>query len=473
MKHLILVCATLSCFEAQAFAAPPASKPNIIFILADDLGIPALGCTGGVYKTPHLDALAAGGMRFENCFSAPLCGPTRALLMTGRYAFRTGVRDNGLGAQATPEKDGCVALRLKEAGYATAVAGKWRQLSHFTTKEDGAKWGFDEFLIWGAGTPDDEDAPAVKAAKKAKKAAGEAKAKGDRYWSPDYNLNGGLLKDADKKYGPDVLHEFVVDFIKRHQDEPFFVYYPTPLIHGPILATPDSNQPGDGSKQKAKRANNSGEGSHYADNIAYLDKLIGKLVAELDSLKLREQTLIVFTGDNGSVPIGLVGGKPIDGKKGSLLEGGSRVPLIANWPGTTPAGVVRKDLVDFSDVHPTFVELAGAKPATDRKLDGHSFAPQLRGEAGQPREWVYVQLGDRRYVRGDRWKLTSNDEFFDMKEAPHRQIPVSIDTTDADALAARAKLQIALDQMKTEDTGDAPTKKKKGKKGNESATSTE
>ncbi len=141
----------------SSYAAAPA-KPNIIFILADDLGLPALGCCGGIYKTPHLDALAAGGTRFEQCLAAPLCAPSRAMLMTGRYAFRTGVTNNGAGAAATPQKDGCVALLMKQAGYVTAVAGKWRQLSHFTSKEDGAKWSFDEFLIWGAGQPDENEA---------------------------------------------------------------------------------------------------------------------------------------------------------------------------------------------------------------------------------------------------------------------------------------------------------------------------
>ena len=175
-------------------------------------------------------------MRFEQCFAAPLCAPSRALLMTGRYAFRTGVTDNGLGAAATPQKDGCVALLMKQAGYATAVAGKWRQLSHFTTKEDGAKWGFDEFLIWGAGQPDEDEA----GGRKKKRDADGAKAKPDRYWDPDYNLNGGTLPNAEGKYGPDVLNEFVIDFVRRHKDGPFFVYYPTPLIHGPILTTPDS-----------------------------------------------------------------------------------------------------------------------------------------------------------------------------------------------------------------------------------------
>ena len=187
-------------------------------------------------------------------------------------------------------------------------------------------------------------------------------------------------------------------------------------------------------------------------------------------MKLREKTLSVFTGDNGSVPIGLVGGQSVDGKKGTMLEGGSRVPLIANWLGTTPAGVVRKDLVDFSDLHPTFVELAGAKPAEGRTLDGRSFAPQLRGEKGQPREWAYVHLGNRRYVRSDRWKLTGDGEFFDMKDAPHRQIPVAADTSDADAKTARTKLQAALDGPLAADPDSPMPPKKKAKKNKTAST---
>ncbi len=254
-------------------------------------------------------------------------------MLTGRYAFRTGVRTNGLGAQATAEKDGCVALRLKEAGYATAVAGKWRQLSHFTTKEDGVKWGFDEFLLWGANVRDDDaDADATKAAKKAQKAAGEAKR--SRYWAPDYNLNGKMLSDVDKKYGPDVLHEFVVDFIQRHKDEPFFVYYPTPLIHGPILATPDSKEPGDDKQKKAKLVTNAGEGSHYADNIAYLDKLIGKLVAHLDALKLREKTLSCSPATTAASPLAWLAAKRSMARRARCLKAaaGYRYSSIGQAP---------------------------------------------------------------------------------------------------------------------------------------------
>jgi arylsulfatase A len=231
-----------------------------------------------------------------------------------------------------------------------------------------------------------------------------------------------------------------------------------PLVHSPILATPDSPKKKNIAidKKTAK-----GGGGYYAANIAYMDKLVGKLVDELDRLGIRENTLIVFTGDNGSVPIGTINGRPIDGKKGDLLEGGSRVPLIASWPGTTPKGVIIDDLIDFSDMLPTFADLAGARLPSERKIDGRSFAPQLKGAKGQPRDWVYIQLGEKRYVRSDRWKLNNDGEFFDMKDAPFRQLLIPGDTNDAAARAARMQLQSVLDGLKAE--GSAPSKKRKKK----------
>jgi arylsulfatase A len=411
---------------AAAPSGTAATRPNIIFILADDYGIPGVGCYGGVYKTPNLDALADGGLRFANCFAAPLCGPSRALCMTGRYAFRTGVVDNGTGARAHPKTEISIARVLRQAGYATAVAGKWRQLSHFQTKADAEAWGFDEFLTWG--TAD----------------AG----KGDRYWNPLYNHNGTLLPDTKGKYGPDLLHDFVVDFARRHRDRPFFIYYPTPLIHGPILRTPDS--PADHT-QKAQL---------YADNVAYLDKLVGRLVADLERLELRERTAIVFTGDNGSVGTGTIHGRPVDGNKGDLKEGGSRVPLIVQWPGVVPAGRVCDDLVDFSDFYPTFVELAGAKLPPGVTIDGRSFAPRLLGTPAKPREWVYLQLGQKYYIRDARWKLTGDGAFFDMHEAPDREIAVTGDADPA-AAAARTRLQQALANLVPADLDKNPPSDRK------------
>ena len=188
----------------------------------------------------------------------------------------------------------------------------------------------------------------------------------------------------------------------------------------------------------------------YADNLAYMDKQVGLIVKELERLKLRQKTLIVFSGDNGTAakfPT-TVDGKSISGHKGQMLEGGSRVPLIANWPGVTPSGKVLEDLIDFSDLYPTFAEVAGAPMPTRLPLDGQSFAPQLHGQAGKPRQWIYVQLGDKWYVRSPGWKLTQSGELFDMKNAPFVERAVAADTKDADARAAREKLQKVLDTLK-------------------------
>ena len=201
MKHILTVIALLLAPLAALHAAStprPATKPNIIYILADDFGLPDIGCYGSAYKTPHLDLLAAGGTRFEYCFAAPLCAPTRAMGMFGRYGFRTGVTDNGLGAAATPQSEVCIAKVLKQAGYATAVAGKWSDLEYLVTREDAAKWGFDEFMIWGERWEENGEQ------------TGRA-----RYWGPDYNHNGKILSGDKSKFGPDLLHGFVVDFIRR------------------------------------------------------------------------------------------------------------------------------------------------------------------------------------------------------------------------------------------------------------------
>jgi arylsulfatase A len=196
---------------------------------------------------------------------------------------------------------------------------------------------------------------------------------------------------------------------------------------------------------------------------------VGQLVAELDKLGLREKTLIVFTADNGTARFGadrsLLNGRQINGQKGSMLEGGSRVPLIVNWKGTAPAGRVSNDLVDFSDFFPTFSEVAAAKMPQGVTFDGRSFVPQLRGEKGTPREWIYVQLGARWYVREQGFKLTESGELFNMSDAPFVEQPVAADTKDQSALAARARLQAVLDKLSPATGKTAPPGEKKAKAG--------
>jgi len=390
------------------FAAPAASKPNIILIFSDDVGLGNIHCTGGSFKTPNIDALAAGGTIFEYSYATPLCGPSRCQVLTGRYPFRTGLISNNSHDAVAPGREIMIPTVMKKAGYVTASVGKWGQVAL-----GPGEWGFDEYLVFpGSG----------------------------RYWrsqSPNYKQNCEQKNLPEGKYLPDLMHDFLVDFINRHKEGPFFIYYPMSHMHGPILRTPDS-KPGADNDQL------------YTDNNEYMDKLVGKLMAELDRLKLREKTLVIFTGDNGTARFGVeaatVNGKAISGQKATMLEGGSREPLIVNWPGTTPAGKVNHDLTDFSDFFVTFAELGGAKLPEGVTLDGRSFAPQIKGEKGTPRDWVYVELNGRSYVRDARYKLTNGGELFDLREAPFKEISVAKDTEDAGAIASRKKLQEILDQ---------------------------
>ncbi|MCU0917654.1 MAG: sulfatase-like hydrolase/transferase [Planctomycetes bacterium] len=398
----------------KAARAKPAGKPNIVFIFGDDWGLDNTGCYGSDRhkdRTPQIDALAAGGIRFERCYSTPLCGPTRCQINTGRYPFHTGGLTNQTAGQPLSKDEYPLARILTEAGYDTCHLGKWRQVG-----ETPGDWGFGEYIT---------DPTA-----------------GGWYWQKSYTKNGQLIETPEEIYYPDVCHEYALEFLRRHaasgsaSGQPFYLYYASHFVHGPILRTPDS-KPGETDPVAL-----------YNDNIAYLDKQVGSLVAELDKLGLRENTMIVFSTDNGTVgQPNSIGGRTINGVKGTMLEGGSRVPFLVNWKGVAPAGRVLKDLVDFSDLLPTFVEVAGAKLPASRKYDGRSFAPQIRGRKGTPREWIFVQLGSRWYVRDDGWKLNQAGELFDMKDSPFVEQLVPADTKDQAAVAARRRLQAVLDQL--------------------------
>jgi arylsulfatase A len=329
--------------------------------------------------------------------------------LTGRYPFHTGHNSNQSRLSIDPKSEIMIPTVLKKAGYATCSIGKWGQI-----QLGPGEWGFDEYLVYpGSG----------------------------RYWrqqTETYTVNGKKVELGDKHL-PDLMHDFAADFIAKHKDQPFFLYYPMSHMHGPIVRTPES----------AKGAD---KDQLYVDNNNYMDKLVGRLMDVLDKHQLREKTLVIFTGDNGTATFGVekatVDGKAISGRKATMLEGGSRVPLLVQWPGHTPAGKVNNDLVDFSDFFATFAELAGAELPKGVIYDSHSFAPQVEGKKGTPREWVYVELNGKSYVRDERYKLTARGELFDLSEAPFKEIPVDSDTTDGKAVAARKALQSVLDDHK-------------------------
>ncbi|MEI8088879.1 MAG: sulfatase-like hydrolase/transferase [Opitutaceae bacterium] len=402
----------VTCLLALGASLPAATpnKPNIIFILADDYGVGEVSAYGADnYKTPNIDALARGGTRYTHAYTPSLCGPSRATILTGRYLFRTGATNQDATGRFTPAAETMMPTILKPAGYITAAVGKWGQLPL-----GPGEFGFDQYLKFqGSGA----------------------------YWNTQekaktYLVNGIVTPLKDKEYLPDVMDRFVTDFITKNHDKPFYIYYSLSHVHTEILPTPDS-------------APNSKD--IYADNVKYMDKLVGKLIAELERQHLRENTLIVFFGDNGTAngraDKAMIGGRRLDGAKGSMLEGGSLEPLIVNWPGVTPAGKVRGDMIDSTDFVPTFAEIAGAKLPEKKIIDGRSFAASIRGESKQAREWVYLQLARQWYARSASWKLTQSGELFDMSDSPFSEKLVSADTKIPAAIAARQQLQAALDQL--------------------------
>lgn len=404
---------------AVATARAQSSKrpPNIVLILADDLGYECLGCNGAVsYKTPNLDRLAATGLRFTNAHSTPLCTPTRVQLMTGKYNFRNYTEFGSL-----PQGESTFAHMMRNAGYATAVAGKWQlagAIEGTAYKGQGTlpeEAGFDEHCLW------------------------QVKDRGSRYWNPTVQENGKLHPVQEGKYGPDLFGRFAVDFIERHRDRPFFFYYAMALTHDPFVPTPQSES----HPPEQKNKNNT---RWFGDMVSYMDGIVGRIVAKIDELKLSNDTLIIFTGDNGTHPTITTMTKdgPYKGDKGNTTIAGTHVPLIARWTGRTPSGSTCDDLIDFTDFMPTMAELSRAKLPANHPRDGRSFAARLTGGKATPREWVFCDYNPRwgrfkpaRWVMNKRWKLYEDGRFFDIASDPREQVPITDRTPETEQTIGR------------------------------------
>jgi arylsulfatase A len=445
MKRIISVFISAWVFAGAIFAAAQ-PKPNIVFILADDLGFAEIGANGSDHlKTPNIDSLAKTGLRFNHFYTAPLCGPSRALILTGRYAFRTGaVTQDACGTIIREgEKAEIMAPSvLKKAGYASAMIGKWGQI---LPSGDAAQWGFDHVMSFKASGIYWNKAAAGNRIN-AYKLAGDKDGEGGVRANPGpYNINGRQRTMADTDYMPDLMHADAIEFLNQNKDKPFFLYYSLSFVHSQILPTPDSTPP-DLSTDADTRYR-----QIYADNITYMDKLVGNLLAELDRLKLRDNTVIMFMGDNGTAKANAdratIGGRRIIGQKGGMEEGGGLVPFVVSWPGVTPAGKLNENFADASDLLPTFAELAGAPLPENRIIDGKSLVPQIKGETKSARTWAFTQLGAHWHVREAGWKLNEEGQLFDMRNAPFEEIPVAADALDEASVAARKRLSAVLAEL--------------------------
>ena len=356
--------------EIDRVANPVASKPNIVFILADDLGYTDLGSYGAKeIKTPNLDKLAAEGMRFTDFYApAGVCTPTRASLMTGSYPKRVGLH---VGVLYPETKDGLnpseitIAELLKKEGYTTGCIGKWH-LGLLPEVKPNAQ-GFDYYY----GMP------------------------GPNHARSDLYRNEVLLKKNSEVEYDQITQDYTreaVSFIRKNKDKPFFLYLPHSAIHIPLYASKEFRR-------------HEGELGLYRDMTEELDWSCGEVMKELEKNGLLDNTIVVFTSDNGP---SAVAAPPLHGGKGSTWEAGFRVPMIARWPGMIPAGSVCHELTSMMDFYKTLARVAGAKVPTDRKLDGYDILPLLQGKrAKSPYDFLcyYGRDGELAAIRKGEWKL--------------------------------------------------------------------
>jgi len=390
LRYLItLVIAAVSCSYAQS------PTPNVLLILADDLGVECLSSYGGKsLKTPNIDQLAAQGMRFTLCFSHPYCSPSRGSLLTGRYPFQNGLKtvldqktkENVFLDPAQPS----FPRQLKQHGYATALVGKWHvSLEH--KHNTLTAFGFDHYQTWRIFDDNGQ--------------------KTTRYWNPYLMRDGKVIAaEIKERYGPDVDLEMILAFIRGQAkaNKPFLAYYSTCLPHFPWEPTPHSKEQGYRETVIGKK----GDPKYFPDMVAYLDQQIGTMLATLDVLGIAQNTIVIFLADNGT-DRDLVhqwgDGKKVSGGKGTLTDRGTHVPLIVRWPGRINEGSICDDLVDLTDFLPTLCELTGAALPT-QSIHGRSFAPQLLGKPSRPREWIHIQHENNRQIRNHNYMLNQNDE---------------------------------------------------------------
>jgi arylsulfatase A-like enzyme len=413
---------TLALFVATAALAAAAAQrpPNVVFFLADDLGRQDLGAYGSTfYETPNLDRLAREGAKFTDAYAAcPVCSPTRASIMAGVWPQRTGITDY-IGAPATPDAwkrntklrpapytdrlaldAPTLAKAMKAAGYATFFAGKWHLGPEGWWPENQ---GFDQNL---GGI--DRGGPYG----------------GKRYFSPYGNPR--LTDGPDGEHLPDRLATETANFIATNKDRPFFAYYSFYDVHTPLMARPDLQEKYEAKRARLGLAGKWGregprdvrlvqEHAVYAAMVEAMDLAVGKVLAKLDELGLRENTLVIFTSDNGGLSTSEgwpTSNLPLRGGKGWMYEGGIREPLLVRWPGVTAPGSTVAAPVSSPDFFPTLLDAAGAKPAPGQTLDGISLRAVLRGGAAPDRAlfWHYPHYGNQggapaAAIRRGPWKL--------------------------------------------------------------------
>jgi arylsulfatase A-like enzyme len=396
-----------SAFFSLTHSGKPETLPNVIIIMADDMGYECLGVNGSIeYHTPVLDDLAKQGMRFTRFHAQPLCTPSRVKLMTGLYNFRNYEHFGFL----NPDQYTFGTL-MKSAGYTTCVVGKWQLSGLYHGDPDSKnhrnpfKFGFDEFCLW-----------------QVTKRASE----GERYANPLIEQNGEIIAQEEDAYGPDIFSDYALDFISRNKNNPFFLYYPMVLVHDPFVPTPDSKT-WEVSDQRYTQ-----DTVYFTDMVSYTDKIVGKITGHLDRLGISENTMVMFLGDNGtsvriwsSTQSGMV-----QGAKGTTLNTATHVPFIIKWPAVIAPGTVNDDLLGIQDIFPTLAEITGQKT----KVDGISLIPMLENKKYDARNSLLIYYNPLHnenvnkyrnvYVQTKNYKLYKDGSFYNIHKDPLEKNPI-------------------------------------------------
>lgn len=429
MKSKFYICLIITGLLLGSCENKTEEKPNVVLIMADDMGFECLGTYGSTsYRTPILDSLAGNGIRFDNCVSQPLCTPSRVKIMTGLYNYRNYEYFGYLNSNQYT-----FGNMMKEAGYATCIAGKW-QLNGLAYKKDILDWndnnrpvnfGFEEYCLWQLTKSGNE---------------------GSRFANPLIEQNGKFLDVSEDDYGPDIFASYIIDFIERNKDKPFFVYYPMVLVHDPFVPTPDS----DAWTDKTKRFKN--DTTYFKDMVSYTDKIVGRISDKLEELDIDDKTLLIFTGDNGThfTIYSNTSDGIVRGAKGNTIEYGTHVPLIVYWPEKIRKGLVYDGLIEFSDFFPTFADIT----QIEVQSDGISFLPLLNGKRHEPRETAFVHYDPRwgkrvnqyrnQFVRSSDYKLYQDGKLFELSNDKLEKYPLDTNTLSISEIEARALLENEL-----------------------------
>ncbi|PHR96063.1 MAG: arylsulfatase [Blastopirellula sp.] len=420
-------------------------RPNIVLIMADDLGFEALSCNGSTsYDTPQLDKIAANGMRFTHCYSQPVCTPSRNKIMTGRSNARNYKAFGNM--DPTEITFGHI---MQNAGYQTCIAGKWQLDGGGPGKGSTPKGsGFDQSCMWAySKNLSQEENEHYKAGIRGTRASNS------RFWKPAIIENEKYRPTTMEDFGPDVYTEFIMDFMEDNKREPFFVYFPMALTHSPFIPTPLHSKLTDAEKFQSKA-------EHFEGMIQYTGVIVQRIIDKTEELGIAENTLIIFTGDNGTGRglISWMDDRLIMGGKALPIDAGCHVPMIAYWKGKIEPGTVNHNLVDFSDFFPTIAELGNAQIPTDRIIDGHSFLPLLQGSKKNIRDTVILHYDKDpnsskpkfrrvRFAYNGEYKLYSNGNLFHIPTDWDEQQPISEKKLSKELQNVKTELQTALDQL--------------------------